>query len=320
MDDPAPDLALRLQRVIDALEAFERGGFALPLHLPEADLRGDAAGRLAQHVERLAGVVTRQLAALEGLATQRRDLLANLSHDLRTPLASMQGYLELLLLRHGKLEPAEQRNYLETAARQTERLARLVADLFQLAELDGDAAPVNAEDFSLAELLHDVAQRYAPDAQRRQIELRPLVSAQVSARADIALVERVLGALVENALRHTPAGGRVTIALELEPDATRARVSVLDTGEGIAAADVAGLFERYDRTERVAGSAATPHGGLGLAIARRAVQLHGGELRVASTPGEGTQVWFDLPLAARSRPVPEAPTPAAPCAPRAAST
>ncbi|HKX43908.1 MAG TPA: ATP-binding protein [Burkholderiaceae bacterium] len=299
MDDPARDLATRLQRVVEAVDAFERNGYALPLHLPDADTDGDAVGRLADRIERLSARVMQQLAALQRLATQRRDLLTNVSHDLRTPLASMQGYLELLLLRHGSLEPAEQRNYLETAARQTERLARLVADLFQLAELDGEAAPLAAEDFALAELLHDVAQRYAPDAQRRKVDLCTVTPAPLAVHADIALVERVLSALVENALRHTPPGGQVTI--ELTGEATRAQVSVRDTGEGIADDEVSSLFDRYDRTERVAGSAATPHGGLGLAIARRAVQLHGGELRVASTPGVGTQVLFDLPLAARAR-------------------
>jgi PAS domain S-box-containing protein len=310
MDDPAPALAQRLQHVADAIDAFERDGYAVPLHLADAAAQGDAVGRLADRIERLSTRMTQQLAALERLSTQRRDLLTNVSHDLRTPLASMQGYLELLLLRHGSLEPAEQRNYLETAARQAERLARLVGDLFQLAELDGDAVPMDSEDFALAELLHDVAQRYAPDAQRRGVELRAVAPSPLTAHADIGLVERVLGALVENALRHTPPGGQV--AIELDAEAMRARVSVRDTGVGIAADDVPGLFDRYDRTERVAGAAATPHGGLGLAIARRAVQLHGGELRVASVPGQGTQVSFDLPRAARSHPVPE---PAAPLAP-----
>jgi len=311
MDTPAFDPARRLQRIVDAVDAFERDGYAVPLHLAEADLGDDAVARLAERIERLSGRITQQLAALERLSTQRRDLLTNVSHDLRTPLASMQGYLELLLLRHGSLEPAEQRNYLETAVRQTERLARLVGDLFQLAELDGEEAPLAAEDFALAELLHDVAQRYAADAQRRRVELRAVAPVPVTARADIALVERVLGALVENALRHTPSGGQVSI--ELAGGAGRAQVTVRDTGEGIAAADVPDLFDRYDRTERVAGSAGTtPHGGLGLAIARRVVQLHGGELRIASTPGVGTQVSFDLPLATRPG---AAPAPAAASAP-----
>jgi PAS domain S-box-containing protein len=239
-------------------------------------------------------------APTERAAQQRRELLTQISHDLRTPLAAMQGYLELLLLRHGQLEPAERHNYLEIAARQSERLSRLVSDLFQLAELEGDAPPLTLEAFSLPELMQDVVQKHKPDALRREIELRhAVIGASMPAQADIALVERLLTGLVENALRHTPGGGTVTLSATygLPSAPGRTEVSVRDTGEGIASADLAGLFDRYQNTERVAGAGTTPHGGLGLAIARRIVQVHGGELRIRSQPGEGTDVTFDLPLA-----------------------
>ena len=304
---PAELLALRLKKLSEAIDAFERAGFTTPLRTVEG---GDAAvddevTRLAAQVERMSGHISKQISALERLARQRRDLLTNVSHDLRTPLASMQGYLELLLLRHGKLEAAEQRNYLETAARQSERLARLVDDVFQLAELDGDDAAPQSEDFALAELVQDVIQKYTPDATRRKIDLHIDAGAHgdaaaVAVHADIGLIDRVLGSLVDNALRYTPIGG--TVAIEIGRDTERARLAVRDTGEGIAAADLPGLFERYYRAERVVGAGSTPHGGLGLAIARRIVQLHGGELKVSSTPGAGTRVSFDLPLAQRSMP------------------
>jgi PAS domain S-box-containing protein len=240
--------------------------------------------------------------SLDRAARQRRDLLANVSHDLRTPLAAMQGYLELLLLRHTNLEPTERHNYLEIAARQSERLSRLVSDLLQLAELDGDDAAPASEDFALGELIQDVIQKHAPDAMRRRIETRlAVVGSAAPVFADIALVERLLTGLMENALRHTPAGGSVILqaAYDIAHMPGRAEVTVRDTGEGIASADLEGLFDRYHSTERIAGSSTTPHGGLGLAIARRIVQLHGGELRVSSRPGAGTEVTFDLPLAIR---------------------
>jgi len=233
-------------------------------------------------------------------AQQRRELLTHISHDLRTPLAAMQGYLELLLLRHGNLEPAERHNYLQIAARQSERLSRLVSDLFQLAELEGDDPPLTLEAFSLPELMQDVIQKHKPDALRREIALQhTAMGATLPAQADIALVERLLTGLVENALRHTPAGGTVTLSATFGPPCAPGwtAVSVRDTGEGIASADLAGLFDRYQHTARVAGAGTTPHGGLGLAIARRIVQIHGGELRISSTPGVGTEVMFELPLA-----------------------
>ena len=293
----APSSALR--RLIDAIDAFERAGANAPLQLDSHPQDGEWAA-LTQRVQRLAGRVAEQVDALEHVTRQRRDLLANVSHDLRTPLAAMQGYLELLLLRHTHLDPKERHNYLETAARQTERLTRLVSDLFQLAELDGDDARPAREDFALSELIQDVIQKHASDAVRRKVELQ-LVTTGTTAlvHADIALVERLLTGLLENALRHTPAGGSVKLqaAYEATHAPGRVEVTVRDTGEGIASAELAGLFERYQSTERVAGSSITPHGGLGLAIARRIVELHGGELRISSSQGVGTEVRFDLPLA-----------------------
>lgn len=230
----------------------------------------------------------------------RPDLLATVAHDLRTPLASLQGYLELLLLRQGQLDPAEARNYLRTAVRQSERLSRLVNDLFEWGRLEAGETQPNFEDFVLAELLQDVIQRFAAEAQRRQVLLSapaPLPQ-QARVHADIALVERALSALLENALRHTPPGGSVCI--EHNQDAKRMRVEVRDTGAGIAADALADIFAHYERAERVANAHSGGEGGLGLAIARRIVQLHGAELQVQSVVGQGTQVSFGLPLAARN--------------------
>lgn len=290
-----------LRRLIDAIDGFERAGASVPMHL-DGQLQDGEWAALAQRVQRLAHRVSEQVEALDHATRQRRDLLANVSHDLRTPLAAMQGYLELLLLRHADLEPKERHNYLEIAARQSERLTRLVSDLFQLAELDGDDARPEREDFALGELIQDVIQKHASDAARRKIDTRLLATGTAAlVHADIALVERLLTGLMENAVRHTSAGGSVTLHAAYEPTHApgRAEVTVRDTGEGIASADLAGLFERYQSTERIAGASITPHGGLGLAIARRIVQLHGGDLRISSRPGVGTEVKFDLPLAAR---------------------
>jgi PAS domain S-box-containing protein len=236
-----------------------------------------------------------------------RELLANLSHDLRTPLASLQGYLELLLLQHDRLPPAEARNYLETAARQGERLSRLVVDLFDLARLEADDMQPDLEPLPPAELAQDLLQKFAPEAARRQVQLvGPDSAALPLVRADIGLVERLVDHLMGNALRHTPAGGAVGIALEVGVDSVR--LCVHDSGAGIAAQDLPGLFERYHRAARVGGPDEGGHGGLGLAIARRIAQLHGSTLDVDSAPAQGTRVSFSLPRA-------DAPAPPAPAAP-----
>jgi len=295
----------RLQRLADALDAFQRGDQRAPPRFAGADAGGDEIARVVAHVERLAEQVSARSAALDDAARDKRELIANVSHDLRTPLASMQGYLELLLLRHGSLDDAETRNYLQTAVRQSERLGRLINDLFELTRLEGDGVKPQPEDFAIAELAHDVAQKFDPHARRRGVRLDvrvdlPRGAKPLRARADIALVERVLAGLVENALRHTPGGGSVTIGAEA--DGARLRVCVADTGEGIAAADLPGLFDRYYRAERLGGAnRVSGHGGLGLAIARRIVDLHGGTLTVDSSAGQGTRIGFDLALADAAR-------------------
>ena len=292
---------LRLQRLRRGLEAFARAGAGASLRFAEAGVPGDELARLAAQIEALGDRVVAQADALARKEREQRDLLANVSHDLRTPLASIQGYLELLLLRSASLDGAEARNHLETAARQAERLGRLVTDLFELTRLEAEGVHAEREDFPLAELAHDVAQKFAPDAKRRGVRLEAQVatdapSSPLRVRADIGMVERALDSLVENALRHTPAGGSVTLAAE--PCRGRARLVVSDTGEGIAAADLPGIFDRYYRAERTGqAQRASGHGGLGLAIARRIVDLHEGTLQIDSTEHRGTRISFDLPLA-----------------------
>ncbi|NML15435.1 HAMP domain-containing protein [Azohydromonas sp. G-1-1-14] len=283
----------RLKRLTEAVDAYQHGDFKTPLRLAEADPRGDEIERLAAHVEGMTGRIATQLAELERLATRRRDLLANVSHDLRTPLASMQGYLEILLLRRGELSEAEERNYLEVAAKHSERLGRLVNDLFQLTKLEAEDVQPQRERFPLAELVQDVAQKFALDAAQRRLTLHAACGAAMPlVEADIGMVERVLENLVENALRHTPEGGCVTLALGLAQG--RASVAVSDTGVGIPADELDKVFDRFYRADR---TGARHHAGLGLAIARLMVQLHGGQLVVRSTPGQGTTFSFDLPLA-----------------------
>ncbi|TAK75571.1 MAG: sensor histidine kinase [Aquabacterium sp.] len=285
----------RIKALADAVTSYRQGDFRTPLKLPGADADGDEIERLAAHVEMMSGRIACQVGELDRAALRRRELLANVSHDLRTPLTSMQGYLEMLLIQHGRMDPAEQRSYLETATRHCERLARLVADLFELTKLDAGEVQPQLEEFPPAELAHDIAQKFSLDASRRAVRLvADCADPRLAVRADIGMVERVLENLVENALRHTPAGGEVRI--ELSGAGERARMRVRDSGAGIAAEDLPHVFDRYyrgDRTDRGEGT----HLGLGLAICRKMVQLHGGELLVHSTPGSGTSFDFDLQLA-----------------------
>jgi predicted ATPase/signal transduction histidine kinase len=224
----------------------------------------------------------------------RRDLIANVSHDLRTPLVSLRGYLELLAAKGDGLDRAQRAQYLGIAVRQSERLGTLIDELFELAKLDFKGMTLQCERFALAELAADVAQKFQLEAEGRQVELR-VVGAPARpcfVDADLGLMERVFENLVGNALRHTPAGGRVE--LRIGRDAEGLLVEVADTGRGIAAGDLPFIFDRFWR------GADGPRGegaGLGLAITRRILELHGSTIRAASDGCSGSCFSFRLPAA-----------------------
>ena len=219
----------------------------------------------------------------------RRDLIANVSHDLRTPLVSMRGYLEVLVAKGDVLAPALRHEYLGIAVRQSEHLATLIDELFELAKLDFKGATLTREHFPLAELAADVVARFALDTERKQVALAIDAPAGLPfVHADLSLVERVLENLIGNALKHTPAGGRVSITLRAE--AEQVATEVADTGCGISPAELPFIFDRFYRgnsAQRTAGA------GLGRAITKRNLDLHGARIDVASDEG-GTRFRFAL--------------------------
>jgi len=243
--------------------------------------------------EAMAARIEAQIEELKRADGMRRELVANVSHDLRTPLASLRGYLETVLLKHDSLPAGTRREYLEIAGRHAQRLERLIAVLFELSKLESGAVVPQIEPFPLGELLHDVALRFRLRAQEAGITLATHVPPDAPlALGDIAMVERVLENLLDNALRHTSAGGRVGLEMRALDD--HLRVTVSDTGTGVAPEDLPHVFDRYFRgSGRPAG-----RGGLGLAIVRRIVELHGESISLRSTPGIGTSVEFGLPAAA----------------------
>lgn len=219
----------------------------------------------------------------------RREWLANISHDLRTPLASMQGYLETVLLKSVSLSDAERDQYLRTALSECRRLGRLAQELLELARLELGAVKPDFETFSLVELAQDVLQKLALSAQARQQLLVPdFAPGALEVQADIGMIERVLTNLIDNAIRHTPPGGR--IRLQVAPDGEVLRIEVADHGPGIPPALRPGLFSHsMHRLPSPDG------GGLGLAIVQQLLQLHGSDIRLHDGPGGGAVFTFTLP-------------------------
>lgn len=246
----------------------------------------------------MASTIQQQMSSLQENDRLRRELVTNISHDLRTPLTTMQGYIETLIIKDETLDAVTRRQYLDTACKHAAHLGRLIQDLFELAMFDSGSATPVFEEFSLTELIHDVAQEFRLQADEAQVSLQidPPDEA-VSAYADISLIQRVLENLVGNALKYTPKGGKVSISVR--PSSAAVGVSVADTGAGISEQALPRIFDRFYRENREADEG-NGSMGLGLAIAKRILELHGSEIRVTSEERRGTRFDFDLPLQARA--------------------
>ncbi|MBL8304414.1 MAG: hypothetical protein JNM26_16815, partial [Ideonella sp.] len=212
--------------------------------------------------------------------------------------------LETLEQRWSALEPpaqrdAEERRLVEVALRNTRNTARLVQSLGELAQLDEPSFRLRAEPVDLGELLDDIGLRFAERARRAGVGLQvrhPPDTALPVAPGDVELFERAVANLVDNALKFCPAGAAITLDARRDEAARRVVVQVTDTGPGIPAADLPHLFDRFFQSRQSVAPATGEGGkGLGLAIVKRIVELHRGELDVASTLGQGTTVTLSLP-------------------------
>jgi two-component system, OmpR family, sensor kinase len=287
-------LTARLGRLSRAVEQATSPDFRLTPLLRRRH-GGDEIDRLENVFVEMSAQIERQILELKENDRLRRELVANISHDLRTPLAAVQGYIEVLLLKDGSLDAARRRRHLATARRQLLRLDALVSDLFELAKLQSVGMVPQCEPFSLSELAQDIVQDYQLQASRKRVHLRfDHAPGSTVVLADIALIHRVFENLLRNAIEHTPAGGEVRLAVA--PGAKSAAVRISDTGAGIEASDLDRIFDRFYRAEH-AQSKPSVSSGLGLAIVKRILELHDSTISVTSRPGCGTQFVFRLPLA-----------------------
>jgi len=252
----------------------------------------DEIGQLGETFNQMADTIEANVEELKRIDKLRRDLVANLSHDLRSPLASIQGYLETILIKESRLDPEERKEYLETILRNTEMLNKLVEELFELSKLDAQQIEPNYELFSIAELAQDAVMKLKPAAEKARVELQANLSEQLPmAYADIGMIERAMSNLIENAIRYTPSGGEVQVNLNRQEE--NIRVEVSDTGPGISEDDLPYIFDRFYRVEK---SRTRKQGGtgLGLAIAKKIIEIHDHTLEVDSQVDVGTTFMFDV--------------------------
>ncbi|BCN37457.1 two-component sensor histidine kinase [Alicycliphilus denitrificans] len=286
-----------LRTLTEAVRGLETQGMSwLPQARPllrQAARSGGEIALLGQSFERLAQRTQEQWQALRNQDQQRRELFANLSHDLRTPLTSLHGYLETLRMKSEVLEPQEQRRYLDIALEQSRKVGRLAQEMFELARLEYGVVKPEMEQFFLTDLLQDVFQKFelAVEA-KHQCLVADIAPGLPPITADLAMMERVLMNLIDNAVRAAPEGGEITVELQSHAQGG-IEVTVRDTGPGISAALQEHLFERPAFTGYAAAQGARS-GGFGLMIVHRILQLHESTIRLMSRPGAGAVFRFVL--------------------------
>ncbi|KAF1057428.1 MAG: Sensor histidine kinase ResE [Variovorax sp.] len=289
-----------LRELTAAVRRFETEGIdAIEGQAPTLERIARGGGEialLAQAFAQMTRRIAEQWRELTLQDQQRRELFANVSHDLRTPLTSLHGYLETLRLKAGTLDEEERRRYLDIALDQSRKVGRLAQELFELARLEYGVVKPEKESFALADLVQDVFQKFELAAESRQQKLRPDIAPGLPVvSADLGMIERVLTNLLDNAIRHTPAGGEIVVQLRAASgdEGTGVTVQVSDTRPGIPRELQPSLFTRpaFTGSVRSDGSAG---GGLGLVFVQRILQLHGSDIRLVPQAGRGAVFRFRL--------------------------
>jgi signal transduction histidine kinase len=253
----------------------------------------DEIGQLGVAVNQMANRISIMIEQLKETDARRRELVANVSHELNTPLTSIRGYVETLTMRDHPLTEEEREKYLNIVNAEVLRLNRLIEDLTELSKLDAKEIALMKSPTEVETLVRRVVSKYELQAQQQHIALS--VQSAVDAlqiEIDEMRIEQVLANLIVNALRYTPAGGSVSVSVSETP--TKVAIVVSDTGQGIPQEDIHHIFERFYRVDK---SRSRDGGGtgLGLAIAKHLVELHSGTIEVDSQVGKGTMMVVKLP-------------------------
>ncbi|MFG6686539.1 sensor histidine kinase [Mariniflexile sp. HNIBRBA6329] len=278
-----------ISKVTATVKRFKEGDYSA--RIEEHD-RGDL-GMLSTTFNEMADVIVDNFDKITATDKYRQELIANISHDLRTPLSIIQGYIETLMIKMDNLSEADREKYLDIMHDKTKKLSVLVDQLFQYAKLEANLVKPEKEPFLLNELVSDILMAYKFKAEEKSITLQLEASQKLpTVFADIALTERVFQNLLDNAMKFTPEGG--SIVIKLKESKSHVKVEIVDTGIGIAAEEITHIFERHKQLgkDRVAKKGM----GIGLAIVKKILELHQTNIDVSSKVGEGSVFWFDLPI------------------------
>lgn len=279
-----------LRVVINTFKQFEEGD--MDARIPENQMKGELAV-LSRNFNNMADTIIRNIDELKEVDSLRRELIANVSHDLRSPLAIIHGYIETLMIKDEMISADDRKKYLQIILDGSDRLKNLVSDLFELSKLDANQIKLNKEKFFINELMADAAQQNKIIADKKHISIDADISQSLPMiEADITLMERVIQNLMSNAIQYTPENGKVSIKVKKLENAVE--VELENTGEGIAEKDLPHIFDRYYIVSKEkSGIEGT---GLGLAIVKKILDLHQIPIKVKSKVGSFTSFSFLIPL------------------------
>jgi signal transduction histidine kinase len=277
-------------------ERVRSGGFSASLcetEFPFRD-RNDEVGRLSRTFRETLERLRLEMDRVTQTDAHRREMIANVSHDLRTPLTALIGQLETIRMKADTLDPESRERFIDAAVNNAHHLRRLTDALNELAKLDNPELRIEREPIALGELADDLAQRYGTRAEEAGVSLRVTYPDHLPlARVDAGLIERAIGNLLDNAIRVTPPGGTIELRVVPDGDGDRLRVEVADTGPGVATEDQGRVFQRFYQGSKAREQRGSS--GLGLAIVRRVAELHGGRVGLDSAPTRGATFWMLLP-------------------------
>lgn len=277
-----------LNKIISHVKEFQKGDWHKRIHLNS----GGDLGLLASTFNSMADTIAENIENIKAMEQSRLELIANVSHDLRTPLAVIQGYAETMLIKRDELTENEKEHYTQVVVKSATKLKKLVDELFELSKLEAKVIVPHFEPFSIAELLLDNVLKYRILAEEKGITIHTNIPKDTRlVYADVGLIDRVLQNLIDNALKFTPPNGTVIAGLK-QMDG-HIEVSIADSGIGIPPEKIPHIFERYMHSDYKGNDKAGV--GLGLAIIKKILELHNTSVNVKSKVEEGSIFYFVLP-------------------------
>ncbi len=279
-------LTRNLREIITAVRRFKEGDL-------EARVRPDASKDLdvlASTFNEMADTIVGNIQEIQFVENFRAELIANMSHDLRSPIAVSQGYIETMLMKQNELTKEDQAEYLTIVFNRLKKLSKQIDRLFEYSKLEANQIKPEKQPFMVYELVSDVVANYQLVSTQKNIKLVAEIEPNLPlVFADIGLVERVFQNLIENAIKFTPEGGQISIFIE--QGSKNVKVRVKDSGPGIDPSDQIFIFERFRQVEKTSKKGS----GLGLAIVKKILEIHDCTIEVISKPHEGAIFEFDLP-------------------------